>query len=345
MSIYKERIKDMQYILKEKGLDGIIITTPLEIFFFSGFHQDRTILLITKNEIFAFLPKMFVDHFKEKVDFIDIITYNNLNEDVVSKIENLKYKKIVFDPESENYEQGKYWIKNGLKEFKGLVQSLRMIKKEQELKNLKKACSIAAKTYEIIKHKIKEGITERQVALEMEYIMQKMGASGKSFELIVAFGKNSALPHHETSDRKLKKNEVVLLDYGCIYNRYCSDITRTFFYGKPQPEFIKVYKIVKEAQKAGISYAKDGVPVKEVDRICRDYISENGYGQYFTHGTGHGVGLQIHEEPYLNTKSNSILKKGMTVTVEPGIYLYGKFGIRIEDTIYIDKNKAEILTK
>jgi len=345
MSIYKERIKDIQSLLKEKGLDGIIITTPLEIFFFSGFHQDRTILLITKNEVFAFLPKMFVDHFKEKVDFIEIITYDNLNEEVVSKIEKLKYKKIIFDPETENYEQGKYWIKNGLKEFKGLVKSLRIIKKEQELKNLKKACSISAKTFEIIKPKIKEGISERQVALEMEYIMQKMGASGKSFELIVAFGANSALPHHETSERKLKKNEAVLLDFGCIYGRYCSDITRTFFYGKPNPEFTKIYKIVEEAQKAGVKHARDGILAKDIDKICRDHISEKGYGQYFTHGTGHGVGLQIHEEPYLNTKSNSILKKGMTVTVEPGIYLYGKFGVRIEDTIYISKNGAEVLTK
>lgn len=345
MTIHQKRIKDLQELLKSNKLEAIIITTPIEIFFFSGFHQDRTILLITRNEAFAFLPKMFVDHFKEKVDFINIVTYENLNDEVISNIKKLKLKNVVFDPEAETYQQGKFWEKNGLKEFSGLVKTLRMIKEGEELNSVKKACSIAAKTFEIIKPKIKEGVTEREIALEMEYTMQKMGASGKSFDLIIAFGENSALPHHETSNRKLKKNEVVLIDFGCVYERYCSDMTRTFFYGKPTEEFLKVYDIVNKAKELGTKAIKDGIEAREIDRICRDYIAEKGYGQYFTHGTGHGVGLQIHEEPYLNTKSKAILKKGMTVTVEPGIYLYGKFGVRIEDTIYVTSKGYEILTK
>lgn len=343
--MHKKRLKELQNLLKTEKLDGIILTRPLEIFFFSGFHQDRTIFLVTQKECFAFLPKMFVDHFKEKVDFIEIKTYENLNEDVVSTIKELKLKKVIFDPETENYLQGKYWIKNGLKEFKSLITSLRLLKEGEELLNVKKACSIAAKAFEIIKPKIKEGVTEREIAIEIEYTMQKMGASGKSFDLIVAFGPNSALPHHETSLRKLKKNEVVLIDFGCIYERYCSDMTRTFFYGKPNDEFLKVYDIVDKAQKMGIKAVKSGIAARTIDKICRDYISEKGYGQYFIHGTGHGVGLEIHEEPSLNTKSNAILKKGMTITVEPGIYLYGKFGIRIEDTVYVTSNGCEILTK
>lgn len=345
MNIHKERIKDLQVLLKENKLDAIIITSPREIFFFSGFHQDRTLLLITQKEAISFLPKMFLEQFRQDIDFIDTFIYDNLHYDVVCEIRKRKLKKVVFDPISESYIEGKYWVSQGLKEYSGLVYSLRMIKKGEEIDNLRKAGKIASATFDIIKPKIKKGVSEKQIAVEMEYIMMKMGASGKSFELIVAFGENSALPHHETSDRKLKNNEVVLLDYGCVYNRYCSDITRTFFYGRPSPEFNKVYDIVNKAQKMGVLKAKEGIKALDVDRTCRDYISDNGYGQYFIHGTGHGVGLEIHEEPYVNTKGEKILKSGMAVTVEPGIYLYGKFGIRIEDTILIGKNSSEVLTK
>ena len=331
--------------MKKNGLDGAIVTTPLEVFFFSGFHQDRTNLLITGKEVFAFLPKMFLEHFRETAPYIETAVYENIHHDTVAKIRSLKLRKVVFDPETETYTQGKFWLSQGLKERSGLVQSLRLIKEGEELENVRKACRIAAKTFGLIKPRIKAGVTEREIALEMEYMMQKMGASAKSFELIVAFGPNSALPHHETSARKLKKNEAVLLDFGCVYGRYCSDITRTFFYGKPDAEFLKVYDIVDKAQKAGVKCAKAGLPAVEVDKVCRDYIAERGYGQYFTHGTGHGVGLQIHEGPYLNTRTKSVLKTGMTVTVEPGVYLYGKFGVRIEDTVRITGSCAEVLTR
>ncbi|MGC8867628.1 MAG: M24 family metallopeptidase, partial [Elusimicrobiales bacterium] len=168
--------------------------------------------------------------------------------------------------------------------------------------------------------------------------------STRSFDTIVAFGENSALPHHETSERKLRRNEAVLIDFGCIYHRYCSDMTRTFFYGKPTEEFLKVYKTVELAQKKGIEAVKEGVLSDEIDKICRQTISEHGYGQYFIHGTGHGVGLDIHEDPTLNPKTSIKLLQGMTITIEPGIYLYGKFGVRIEDTVCVRKDGCEIMT-
>lgn len=345
MNIHAKRIEDMRYLLSSKNLDAVLITQPKEIYYFSGFHQDRTAILITKKRAFAVLPKMFLDHFKQTASFIEPLVYENYHEEVLKLIKKENLKKTVFDPSCESYAEGKFWISSGLKEFSGLVSSLRMIKEGEELERVRKACKIAAQTFRIIKPKIKTGVKEVEIAAEMEHIMRKLGASEKSFDLIIAFGENSALPHHETSHRKLRKNEAVLLDFGCVYGRYCSDITRTFFNGKPSEEFLKVYSIVEQSQKAGVAACLEGKKGREVDAVCRDIIAAKGYGQYFIHGTGHGVGLQIHEDPYLNTKGETILKSGMTVTVEPGIYLYGKFGVRIEDTVLVGKKKAEPLTR
>ena len=175
--------------------------------------------------------------------------------------------------------------------------------------------------------------------------MQAAGATRPSFDLVVAFGANSALPHHEVSTRVLKKNEAVLIDFGCVYDFYCSDITKTFFYGKPDAEFKKVYSIVESAYKKSVKALKSGVKASFIDKVGRDLITDEGYGQYFTHGTGHGMGLEPHEAPSLYSKSKDILKEGMILTVEPGIYLNGKFGVRIEDTFLVKKNGYEILTK
>ncbi len=344
-NIHKIRTADAQKKLKKEKIDGILISSLKEVFFISGFHQDRTILLLTQNELYAFLPKMFVDHFKHTCPWGEIVIYENLYADIEKKIKDLKLKKTVFDSSLSYYDEAKKFEDMGIKKLNGFFKEFRMIKKGEEFENIKKSSEIAAKAFNIIKPKIKAGVKEIEIAMELEYTMQKLGASTRSFETIIAFGPNAALPHHETSERKLKKNEVVLMDFGCVYKRYCSDITRTFFYGKPTEEFLKVYSIVDKAQKAGVKNAKEGVLTNEVDKICRDIISESGYGQYFTHGTGHGVGLEIHEEPYLNTRMSVKLSEGMTVTVEPGIYLFGKFGVRIEDTVYITKKEPIVLTK
>jgi Xaa-Pro aminopeptidase len=344
MNIHQIRTQELQKKLKETKTEALIITSIKDLFFITGFHQDRTILLLTKDKLYSFIPKMFYDHFKETTPWAEIIVYENIYSEIENKIKELKLKEIIFDPTVTFYDEAKKFIDMGAKPVQGFIKEFRMIKKLEEFENIKRSCQIAAKAFKIIKPKIKVGVKEIEIARELEYTMQKLGAQTRSFETIIAFGPNSALPHHETSERKLKKNEVVLMDFGCIYKRYCSDITRTFFYGKPTDEFLKVYSIVEKAQKEAVNFAKEGILSNEVDKIARDIISENGYGQYFIHGTGHGVGLDIHEEPYINTRSSVKLQKGMTITVEPGIYLYGKFGVRIEDTIYITKNKPLILT-
>jgi Xaa-Pro aminopeptidase len=301
-------------------------------------------MLVTRSGAWAFMPKMFLADFNARAPFVSACAPDNFLEAVVSKVKELRLKKTVFEPENETYLRGNFWKKQGFAEQKGLTASLRAVKEGGELELLRKSCRIAGRAFGMIRPRIKTGRTELSVSRELEDIMQGLGASGNSFPLIVGFGPDSALPHHETSERRLKDNEAVLLDYGCVYGGYCSDITRTFFHGRPTEEFKKVYSLVAASQKAGIAKVRSGNKTRAVDAACRGLISDAGYGQYFTHGTGHGVGLEIHESPTLNPKSDETLKAGMCVTVEPGIYLHGKFGVRIEDSLLVTGTGREVLT-
>ncbi len=345
MNIHAKRIKDLQHLLKQNRLDAIVVGRALETGFLTGFHLDGLLMLVTRTEAWAFMPKMLLADFNSKVDFVSASAPDNLIMAAASKVSELRLKKAVFEPETENYLRGNFWKLRGFSEFKGLTSSLRAVKEGEEIDVLRRSCRIAARAFGLVKPRIKTGCTERSVYRALEDVMQGMGAKGPSFDLIVGFGPNSALPHHETSERRLKNNEAVLMDYGCVYRNYCSDITRTYFHGRPTDEFKKVHAIVAAAQKAGLARVRAGVKTRDVDAACRDTISDAGYGQYFIHGTGHGVGLEIHETPTLNTKSDEVLKAGMAVTVEPGIYLHGKFGVRIEDSVLVTKSGCEILTR
>jgi Xaa-Pro aminopeptidase len=342
--MHAKRIKDLQYLLKQNRLDGVVLGRKLETSFLTGYNQDGVFMLVTRSGAWAFMPKMFVDDFNARAPFVNASAPDNFLQAVSAKAKELRLKKVAFEPENENYLRGNFWKKQGFAEQGGLTSSLRAVKEGEEMELLRKSCRIAAKAFGLIKPRVRTGRTELSVSRELEDIMQAMGASGNSFSLIVGFGPDSALPHHETGERRLKSNEAVLLDYGCVYGNYCSDITRTFFHGRPTEEFRKVYSIVAASQKAGLAKVRAGNRTRAVDSACRDLISDAGYGQYFTHGTGHGVGLEIHEAPTLNTRSEETLKAGMCVTVEPGIYLHGRFGVRIEDTVLVRKTGCEILT-
>lgn len=346
MNIHAKRIKDLQGLLRQSKLDAMVVTRNLDIGFLTGYHMDDYLLLVSRDAAWAVAPKMFIEDIKVKSPFVEPVAPDTgLEQAVLDLCKKHKLRKTAFDPEFETYVRGNMWRKNGFAEKGGLIGSLRALKEGEEIADLRKSCRIAAKAFGLVKPRIRTGRTELSVYRELEDVMQGMGAKGPSFNLIVGFGPNSALPHHITSERKLKNNEAVLLDYGCVYNHYCSDITRTYFHGRPTEEFRKVYGIVAKSQKAGLAAVRAGVPATAVDKACRDVISDAGYGQYFIHGTGHGVGLEIHEFPRLNTKFQATLRPGMAVTVEPGIYLHGKFGVRIEDSVLVTRTGCEILTK
>lgn len=220
-----------------------------------------------------------------------------------------------------------------------------------KIKGIKKACNITIKSLQQIKLCLKPGVSEKQIKIKLEKIMKQNKAQGFAFPTIVAFGPNTSIPHHKTGLRKLRKNDIVLIDSGAKYGGYCGDITRTFFVGKPKPQWLKVYKIVKQAQQKTINYLKTRsfkrpglVFAKKVDKVCRDYIKSKGYGKNFTHSTGHAMGKKVHELPRISPKSKAKLKPGMIFTIEPGIYLKNKFGIRIEDMVWLSSKGLKNLT-
>ena len=223
----------------------------------------------------------------------------------------------------------------------GEMTELMIVKSESELKSIAKACKVAEKAFKRTLKIIRIGVTEREVAEYLEGEFKKLGADGTSFETIVAFGAGSAVPHHKTGNKKLTANTVVLMDFGCVVNGYCSDVTRTVYFGKPPREFVKAYGAVLKAHTAAYDGIYEGIPCAEADKIARDSLEKDGYGKLFTHSLGHGVGVNIHEPPWLAPKRQGEIRNGMVHSIEPGVYLDGKFGIRIEDTVTMVNGRAK----
>lgn len=226
----------------------------------------------------------------------------------------------------------------------GLMESLRLIKDEEELKLIEKAEAIGDKAFEYMLGFLKPGISEKQVALELEHQMKLNGADGFSFSTIAVSGMNSSKPHGIPSDKLLETGDFLTMDFGCIYSGYCSDMTRTVAIGQVSREMEEVYNTVLEAQLYACQHLKAGLHVKEGDELARKIIREAGFGDCFGHGLGHGVGLEIHEDPFLSFRGSHVLEENMVVSIEPGIYLPGKFGVRIEDLAVITSEGIKNLT-
>jgi Xaa-Pro aminopeptidase len=229
----------------------------------------------------------------------------------------------------------------------GTVERSRLIKDQSEISKIKKACKITDKVFEkIIRSDAFEirDLSEMELAIKVEELMVREGAEGKSFEIIVAYGKNSSMPHYNSQNIK-SEDGLMLMDFGCRYNNYCSDMTRTIFKknNKKNDEYKKIYDIVLKAQQKSIEYCKEGVSCSRLDAVARDFICSKGYGKNFGHGLGHGVGLEVHEGPKINAKSGMILKENMVITIEPGIYIEGLVGVRIEDMVLVGKDRCELL--
>lgn len=216
-----------------------------------------------------------------------------------------------------------------------------MIKTEEEINKLKGASKLADECFEFICNKIKIGMTEKEIAKQMDDFMLKGGATALSFETIVGSGENSSQIHSTPTDRKIEYGDIILLDFGCVVDGYCSDISRTIFIGEVKDEYREIYQIVLEAQQKGIEKITNEMTAKEADFVCREVINNKGYD--FAHALGHGVGTEVHEEPVISPKREDVLENNMVFTIEPGIYLENKFGVRIEDTVLLKDGKVEPL--
>ena len=343
-----ERFAALRKVLRKNKLDGFVVTNNLDQFYLSKFffYPDEAVFLIHPKGITCFTRELYVEPFGKFAPYMEVIGCENRVAAAVEKARQLGLTRPGFDAAKENYVSGALLRDGGFVETESFITALRECKDAAELKLMRQSNRIAYLTYEYIKPRIKTGMTEFEVAAEMEYFMRKQGASGTSFNTIVAFGENAANPHYETGDRKLKAEDAVLMDFGCVYKGYCADITRSWWHGKKEPaEYTKIWKIADKARKQGIKAVAIGVPCQKVDAAARAVIAEAGYGEYYTHGTGHGVGIEIHENPYNSQQSAAVLAEGNIVTVEPGIYLPGKFGVRLEDTVAVTKAGAKILTK
>lgn len=345
----QSRLGNFKKILAKNKFDGFLVTDYFDQFYLIDFifNAQEAVLLVTTKKTVCFTRSLYVQPLKEVAPSIQVI-----GEDAdrlaaaVAYAKKAGLKSVGFDIAKESYLSGKFLTKSGCKESRSFVSQMRQAKDARELKLMRASNRLAYQTYAYIKPRIKTGMTEAQIAAEMEHFMRAHGATCPSFATIVAFGENAANPHHVTSTRKLKNEECILIDFGCVYQGYCSDMTRSWWHGKKAPaEYTKIWKLVDTARRKGIAFAKPGHTGQQVDTTSRLVIEDGGYGDYFTHGTGHGVGIEIHEDPYNSQQCTAKLVPGNVVTVEPGIYLPGKYGVRLEDTVAIMPKGAVILTR
>ena len=326
------RVKDFQQLLRQAKLDGYICLGSLELRYFTGIYDlldEEAVLLITPRKVYAITKQMMVPKLQTQAH----LTIKVLPGDMLGGALNLavqqKLTHLAFNPATADFVRGEKLTQAGLSRLEGGVEELRKAKYTDEIKSISTACHIAAQAFKEVKPQIKTGMTEKQVSQLIALAMIKRGASSIPFN-IVSFGENCADCHHMPSEkRKLKKNEAILMDFGCFYNGYCSDMTRSWWHGDKAPvEYTKIWHIVQMAKEAAVGLLRAGLPVAEVDKAARSVIEDAGYGKYFIHTTGHAIGLEVHEAPIERPNATGDIEENFVVTVEPGIYLPGKYGVR-----------------
>lgn len=336
--------------MQEKNLDGVLLIGDANRNYLSGFTGNESYSLITKKDAFFITDSRFTEQAEQQVKDYEVLEYSKVGSfvDFLSNLVNKNSIKILgFEEDIVTYNLYSLYkskLNCQLVPMNGMVESIRIVKDEEELKLIRNSAEIADKAFSHMLQYIKAGMSEREIGIELEFYMKKLGASGLSFPSIVASGVRSSLPHGEATDKIVNKGEFLTMDFGCIYKEYCSDMTRTIVIGKPSDKMIEIYNIVLKAQKTALKEYKTGKSAAEVDSIARDYITKNGYGKYFGHSLGHGVGRQIHESPVIGYRNTNELKKNMVVTDEPGIYLPDFGGVRIEDLLVVKDNGGEVLS-
>ena len=342
------RISRLQKKFSAWKIDSLIFFNMNNIRYFSGFTGSDGVLLISPDRTGLLVDGRYTTQAGLEATDIQIIEYKNKVEGIVQAIKKFKLKRIGFETDSITLEMYNQLTGSIPKEiFIDLTDDLRLIracKDETEMDLLKRAAEISSSAIHSLVDQIKSGYTEKELALQLEINARNYGADGIAFEAIVATGKNSSLPHARPTDREIKKGDLIVIDFGVKYKGYCSDETCTIAFGKLTDRQKNAYQMVKDAHDLAISGIKADVSAADIDQRTRSVFGKK-YGHYFSHGTGHGVGLEIHEDPRLSSNSNDILKPWMVVTVEPGLYFPGLWGIRIEDTVLVKENSCEKLTK
>jgi Xaa-Pro aminopeptidase len=327
-------------------LPGLLVTDPADLFYMTGESLDGFFMFLAKGQAHVFTSEMLKEQVKAAVPFLNVVAGKDPFESFLSFLKRGKFNSIGIDHSKLKVSTFERFKKNNIKllDSKGKIEEIRQVKDNKEIEKIRISCKIASQTYEAVKKLIKPGVSEIEISFKIDEIFARKHVK-PSFQTIVAFGDHSAYPHHVCTARKLLKNDTVLIDMGCIFKGYCSDLTRTHFLGKITRLNKQVYSLVAEAKKKATQTLKPAVKAGEVDNAARRIIASAGFGKYFIHSTGHGVGVEIHESPRISRKNKALIKPGMVITIEPGIYLPGKFGVRIEDTYLVTETGNEVMTQ
>ena len=341
-----KRIKGIRRKLNEKKIDCLIITKPANVTYTTGFMGDDSWTVVTKRAVYLLTDSRYTEQAQKECIGCGIIQRkDSLVEAAAKLLKKLKSVQTVAVEKSTSFAAFgalKKHVKLRLKTIANVIEAQRECKDSSEINTIRAAASVSARALKQIRRYVKAGVTESELAGRLDFEIRKLGARN-SFETIVAFGPNASRPHHQPSERRLRKADTVLIDFGARYKGYCSDITRSFAVGKPTRLFEKVYDAVEQAQAAAIKLIKAGVKIQQVDAAARDAIRKCDLPVY-EHGTGHGFGLEIHELPFLKADAKGRLKAGEVITIEPGIYIPGKLGVRIEDDVLVTETGDKILT-
>ncbi|MBB6448916.1 Xaa-Pro aminopeptidase [Geomicrobium halophilum] len=333
---------------EQNGIDALLVESPTNRRYLTDFTGTAGAVLLTSEDAFFITDFRYVEQAKSQCEGFKVVQHGGAMSAEIKKIlDSHNVKSLGFEKAYTSFQTYQLYQETfdaELVPVAGIVENLRLFKSESELKTIKKASEIADAAFSHILTYIKAGVREREVAHELEFFMREQGAESSSFDIIVASGERGARPHGVASDKKIEKGDLITMDFGAYYKGYCSDITRTVALGEPSEELRHIYDTVLSAQLKAVEQIKAGMTGIEADEIAREMINGKGYEGHFGHGLGHGLGMEVHEEPRLSPKGNLVLEPGMVVTVEPGVYIPGKGGVRIEDDIVITEDGNERLT-
>ncbi len=343
-----EKIRHLREKLKSLNMDGMIVSNPVSIKYLTNIDADG-ILLITRKENVFLTYSMYLEMVKSTVkinDEVIVADFREIDKDDYENFflfcENVGFEENYVTYKEYHFLKQKYKI-NNLSETEDIIEKLREVKDEEEIENIRHACEITDACFEHLKDFIKIGKSEKEIAFEIEMYFRSHGADGLAFDTIVAIGENASNPHWVPGDKKVQMADLILIDMGCKVNGYSSDMTRMMFMGCILEEYKPAYDLVLKNIERAENELKEYASIKTISQMVESDLKVNNYT--LMHALGHGVGMETHERPYINVKNDTFLKENTAIAIEPGIYLPGKYGIRIEDTILVTKNGCEVLTK
>ena len=346
---YSIRINNLREEMTRRKLDGYLVQDRMDQYWLTGFTGEDGPVLLTHKTVVLLTDGRFDEAADIEAPYArKVLRKKRSPDETMKEVRRCKVKRLGFNPDHMNVREF-----NALKKLagaiklvpvEGLVTQFRCLKDAGEVERLRAAIRVAEQAFEIVRRWLRPGVTEREIAAQLVYEMQKLGAQGETFPSIVAVGATSSLPHYEPGDRRLVENEVLLVDWGARVHWYGSDLTRVVWLGSIPPQLRQVFDVVREAHDRAIEAVRPGVKARAVDNVAREIVRKAGYGKLFNHGLGHGLGIVAHESPRVSKTSVDVLKPGMVITIEPGIYLPGVGGVRLEDDVLVTETGYEVLS-